>query len=107
MIIRQAILVLAHATLALAIIGLLWSQYDQRHQAVAEVRRAADAEHAETEKVKADVQVQQDLLRGIKQGDPYVVEMLARDKLDYQRPGELTPPTRPQDAKPDKSADSK
>ena len=107
MIIRQAILVLAHATLALAIIGLLWSQYDQRRQAVNEVRRAADTERAETEKVKQDVQVQQDLLRGIKQGDPYVVEMLARDKLDYQRPGELTPPTRPQDVKPAVSASTK
>ena len=101
MIVRQALLVIAHATLALAIIGVLWLQYDQRQQAVTDVRRTAESEHTDTEKVKQDVQVQQDLLHGIKQGDPYVVEMLARDKLDYQRPGELTPPSLPQEpAKP-------
>jgi hypothetical protein len=98
-ILRQALLVLAHAALATTIIGLLWMQYDQRRHAVAEVRRVADAEHAETQRVQQDVRVQQDLLRGIKQGDPYVVEMLARDKLEYQRPGELTPPALPEEGK--------
>ena len=104
MIVRQALLVIAHAALATTIIGLLWMQYDQRRQAVAEVRRAAETEHAETLRVQQEVRVQQDLLRGIKQGDPYVVEMLARDKLEYQRPGELTPPVLPEAVKKDGEA---
>lgn len=95
MILRQTVLVFAHAALAMAIISLLWVQYDQRQRSVAEVRRTAEAERATTEKIEQEVKVQQDLLRGLKQGDPYVVEMLARDKLDYQRPGELTPPALP------------
>lgn len=92
---RRTLLLAAHAALALLIIGLLFRQYEERRAQVAETRRAAEADREVTERLARETQVQQDLLRGIKDGDPYVVEMLAREKLRYQRQGEIAPPPRP------------
>lgn len=95
MIVRRTLLIAAHAALATAIVAMLYSQYDDRHRAVTATRRAAEAERHETESVQRENQVLGDTLKGIKGNDPYVVELLARDKLGYQRPGEMAPPPLP------------
>jgi hypothetical protein len=95
MIIRRTLLVFAHAALATAIIGLLYGQYDERHRAVAVTRHAAEGERRDTEAVERENRVLGETLNGIKASDPYVVEMLARDRLGYQRPGEMAPPPLP------------
>ena len=95
MIVRRTLLIAAHAAVATAIIAMLYGQYDERQRAVSATRRAADAERRETEAVQRENQVLGDTLKGIKANDPYVVEMLARDKLGYQRPGEMAPPPLP------------
>ena len=92
---RRTLLIAAHAALATAIIAMLYGQYDERHRAVAATRQSAAAERGDTHSVQRENQVLSDTLKGIKASDPYVVEMLARDKLGYQRPGEMAPPPLP------------
>lgn len=95
MIVRRTLLIAAHAAVATAIVAMLYSQYDDRHRAVATTRQAAEAERRETAAVQRENQVLSDTLTGIKANDPYVVEMLARHKLGYQRAGEMAPPPLP------------
>lgn len=95
MIVQRALLLVAHVALATGIIAMLYAQYDERQRAVATTRRAAENDRRGTESVRRDNQVLGDTLTGIKASDPYVVEMLARDKLGYQRTGEMAPPPLP------------
>ncbi len=88
----RGLAILLHVAIAIAAVGLLYRQYQQRQADVATVKKDADREHADTQRLEKDVQVQQHILGGIREGDPFVVEMLARDRLDLTRPGELTPP---------------
>lgn len=84
--------IVLHLVVAVAAIGLLHQQYRQRQIDVAQVQAAAQHERAETQRVENEVAVQQQILGGIREGDPFVVEMLARERLDLTRPGEITPP---------------
>jgi cell division protein FtsB len=93
--VSRTALVLAHVVFALLVIGLLYRQYDERERDVTEKRRIAAEEHRETERLQSENQIQQGLLRGLRANDPYVVELLAREKLRYTRSGELMPPPRP------------
>lgn len=90
--------VVLHLALAVVAVTLLHNQYRQRQIDVAQVQLAAEHERAETERIENDVAVQQQILGGIREGDPFVVEMLARDRLELTRPGELTPPPAAQTA---------
>ncbi len=93
--VRKPIAFLVHAAIAIAVVGLLYGQYDARQREVDETRRLADRERAETARLERENTVHQDLLRGLKDNDPYVVELVARDRLDYARPGEVAPPPLP------------
>ncbi len=92
---RRPIAFLVHSAVAIAVVGLLYGQYDTRQREVDETRRLADRERAETARLEHENAVHQDLLRGLKDNDPYVVELVARDRLGYARPGEVAPPPLP------------
>ncbi len=92
---RRPIALLFHVAAAIAVVGLLYGQYDARSREVDETRRLAGRERAETARLERENTVHQDLLRGLKDNDPYVVELVARDRLNYARPGEVAPPPLP------------
>lgn len=92
---RKPITFLIHLAVAIAVVGLLSGQYEARRREVDETRRLADRERAETARLDRENTVHQDLLRGLKDNDPYVVELVARDRLGYARPGEVAPPPLP------------
>jgi len=95
MIFRRLLLIALHAGLGLAIIAVLYRNYQSREQAVDEVRRTADREHRDTERMQHDDSVQRELLQGLRSNNPYVVELMAREKLQYVRSGEIAPPPLP------------
>lgn len=85
---------LAHGALALALVAWLVIAYVDRRQELAKVRTVAAEEQAETARLKQDLERGAAMRDGLKRDDPYVVEFLARDRLNYTGPGELSPPPR-------------
>lgn len=102
--VRGLLLLPVHAAIGLAVIGLLWRQYQERQAAVVEMRRTAADEHAATERARHDNAVAQQLRQGLEQNDPYAVELMARERLQYARPGEIAPPPLPAIDKPTATA---
>ena len=85
---------LLHAVFAIALLGWLVSAYVERRAELAKVRMAAEAERQETARLQNELDRGKALRDGLKRDDPYVVEFLARDRLQYTAPGELAPPPR-------------
>lgn len=83
---------LAHAAIAIAIVGWLASILVERRADLAKVRDLADQEAVDRDRAKADLVHGQAIRDGLKRDDPYVVEYLARERLQFAGPGELTPP---------------
>ena len=88
---RHAFLVL-HVLLAIAVLASMCRQLGQRQHAVDAVRRQADADTKEALGMRSELELGRNLLVGVRARDPYVVELLARERLGYRRPGELVPP---------------
>jgi cell division protein FtsB len=95
MILRRTALVVVHLAAAVALLAALVEQRRTREHAVADLRASADAEHRDTLRMEREHAVQQRLLAGLHESDPYVVELMARDRLGYARPGEIAPPPAP------------
>ncbi len=91
----QLALVIVHVLVALAVLSFTFRSLGARTQDVAGVRQLAETEHVQTARIQAETQRHQQLLAGLRNRDPYVVELLARDRLSFSRPGELTPPSLP------------
>lgn len=88
-------LVVLHILVALVVLSVTFRTLGNRTQDVSSVRQLAEAEHAQTAKIQAETMRHQQLLAGLRNRDPYVVELLARDRLQFARPGELSPPSQP------------
>ena len=88
----RALSVAIHLLLAIAILVLLVRQLGVRAQEVSDIRGLAKQEHSDTERMQREVDLHQELLTGVRAKDPYVIELLARDRLGYSRPGEFAPP---------------
>lgn len=86
---------LVHAAFAIALVGWLVASYLERRQELAKVQEAAAVERRETQRLQADIERGKALRDGLKRDDPYVIEYLARDRLQYTGPGEMNPPPRP------------
>ncbi|MBN8527485.1 MAG: hypothetical protein J0M02_19300 [Planctomycetes bacterium] len=86
---------LLHAAFAIALVGWLIASYLERRQELGKVQEAAESERRETQRMQADIEHGKALRDGLKRDDPYVIEYLARDRLQYTGPGELSPPPRP------------
>ncbi len=85
---------LLHAAFAVALLGWLVTAYVERRKELGVVRQAADQEHAETVRMQGEIEQGKAVRDGLKRDDPYVVEFIARDRMQYASPGELAPPPR-------------
>lgn len=85
---------LIHAAFAIALVGWLVTSYVERRGELAKVREAAAAERLETQRLQSEIERGKALRDGLKRDDPYVIEYLARDRLQYAGPGEMNPPPR-------------
>jgi hypothetical protein len=85
---------LLHAAFAIALLGWLVSAYVERRKELDVVRQAASQEHAETVRMQGEIEQGKAVRDGLKRDDPYVVEFIARDRMQYTSPGELAPPPR-------------
>ncbi len=84
-----------HTIFATLVVIALLLHLGEREREVAKVRAIAIQEHAETVRSEQDIAQQKALLDGLANKDPYVVELLVRDKLQFTGPGEITPPPLP------------
>ena len=91
----RALFIALHLLVALAILVFLVRQLGVRAQEVSDIRGLAAREHIDTLRMQHEMQLHQDLLTAMRAKDPYVVELLARDRLSYSRPNEYTPPPVP------------
>jgi cell division protein FtsB len=87
-------LFLMHGILATLIVLGLSMHLQQREQDVEKIRSLAATERAETTRLQKDIAQQESIIDGLRRKDPYVVEMITRDKLRYSGSGEITPPPR-------------
>jgi len=85
---------LLHAAFAVALLGWLVAAYVEKRSELGKVREAAAAENLETQRLQGEIERGKALREGLKRDDPYVVEYLARDRLQYTAPGEMAPPPR-------------
>jgi hypothetical protein len=99
----RQVLIAVHIVGGIAIVAALIHHLGDRAQEVNGVRVAARAEHEVPVRLTRENARLGELLRGVDNQDPYVIELLAREKLGYGRPGEITPPPTP----PEKSADAR
>lgn len=88
----RALSIAIHLLLALGVLSLLVRQLGVRAQEVSDIRGLAAQEHLDTERMEREAQLHQELLTAIRAKDPYVVELLARDRYSYNRAGEFSPP---------------
>jgi cell division protein FtsB len=93
-------LVVVHAVFATVVVIALMIHLQSREAEVAQIKRVAEQERQETERLKAEIAQQEALLDGLRRKDPYVVELVARDRLKYAGPGEIAPPPLPAIDKP-------
>jgi hypothetical protein len=92
---RRLILLALH--LAGAVVVALWmvERYQQREAAVDALAQRERSESAACEEQRHQLSVQQARLEGIDRQEPYVVELIAREKFGFRSPGEIAPPPMP------------
>jgi cell division protein FtsB len=93
-------LVVVHAVFATVVVISLSIALQEREKEVAQVKRLAHNERVETQQLQADITQQEALIDGLRQKDPYVVELVARDHLNYAGKDEFVPPPLPAIDKP-------
>lgn len=93
-------LVVVHAVLGTVLVITLFIYLQEREVDVARVKQVAQQERSETQRLQHDIDQQKALIDGLRRKDPYVVELIARDRLKYAGPGEIAPPPLPAIDKP-------
>jgi cell division protein FtsB len=88
----NAALISLHLLIGVAILAAACIRLGNGAQRVSDIRHVAEGEHATKERMLSERNRLQGLLDGLRKQDPYVIELIARDRLDYHRPGELMPP---------------
>ncbi len=91
----RQILIGLHVVLGLLMVAFMCRSLGERAQEVNQVRIQARAERAKTLDLQADIARMDELRKGLEHEDPYVIELLARARLQYGRAGEITPPPAP------------
>jgi hypothetical protein len=84
-----------HAIFATVLVIALLFHLDERTREVAHLKSVSTLEHDETQRATQDVDRQRALLQGLAAKDAYVIELLARERLQYSQPGEMSPPPAP------------
>ncbi len=93
-------LFVVHAVFATLVVIGLSIYLQEREVEVSRVKQVASQEHQDTARLRSEIEQQKALLAGLRQKDPYVVELVARDRLNYSGPGEIAPPPLPAIDKP-------
>jgi hypothetical protein len=91
---RGPLFVLHMVFATVVVIGLVM-HLGEREREVSRIKEVARQEREETVRLENDIAQQEALLSGLRRKDPYVVELIARDKLDYSAAGEISPPPLP------------
>ncbi len=91
----RSALIAVHVLIAIAVLAALCRHLGERAQEVNEVRQVARKEHNDTEHLRDEITRLGDLRAGVERADPYVIELLAREKLHFTRQDEKTPPPLP------------
>lgn len=91
----RTILIIVHVLAGVVILAYLVRQLAGRAHEVGGVRAQWEVDHADNESMRAEMTLQKSLLNGLRARDPYVIELLARDRHSYSRPGEYTLPPAP------------
>ena len=88
-------LIALHAVAGMLVVGsLVWHLHD-REIRLSQVRTRAETEREESRRLEHSIALDEHLRVGLRQRDPYVVELLARERLGWQRTGEFSPPPVP------------
>jgi cell division protein FtsB len=93
-------LVVVHAVFATVVVISFSIYLRERETDVAQIKQIAQQERQDTTRLQHDISQQEALLEGLRRKDPYVVELIARDRLNYTGVGEIAPPPLPAIDKP-------
>ncbi len=93
-------LVVVHAVFATVVVISFSVHLGERETEVAHVKQIAQQERQDTVRLQHDIAQQEALLDGLRRKDPYVVELITRERLKYTGPGEIAPPPLPAIDKP-------
>lgn len=90
----QSLLVAGHLIVAAVVVYNVWMQHNARETEVSQLRDLAGKELELTTSHREQVAIYEALLEGLREQDPYVVELLARDRLGYRQRNlrEVPPP---------------
>ena len=88
-------LVVVHAVFATVVVITFSIYLRDRETEVAHVKQIAQQERQDTARLQNDIVQQEALLDGLRRKDPYVIELIARDRLHYTGAGEIAPPPLP------------
>ena len=80
----QSFFLLGHGLIALIVVSNLYVYQQDRQQDVDKLKGVAAEEELTTEELRQQVAEYAALLEGLRAKDPYVIELLARDRLGYQ-----------------------
>jgi cell division protein FtsB len=89
---RTTLLLICHLAVASLCLAALVGSYQERHAEVERLRSQAVLERAATAGLERQVMIDEALRAGLQEGDPYVIELMARRKLGMRRDGEIVPP---------------
>jgi cell division protein FtsB len=88
---RGPLLVVHAAVGTLLVLTLLFQLRDRERQLV-QFREETNREVSETRRLQREIAELESRRDGMARKDPYVVELMVREKLQYTRPGEIAPP---------------
>lgn len=80
----QTFFLLGHGAIALIIISNLFFYQQERQSDVDKLKQVANSEQALTDELRQQVEEYSAVLEGLRAKDPYVIELLARERLGYQ-----------------------
>ncbi len=83
----RQILIAVHSIIGIALIAVLCRQLGERAQEVNQVRLQARQERESTTRMHADIAQMDEIRKGLERSDPYVIELLAREKLQFTGAG--------------------
>lgn len=92
MILDRGPLLVAHSVAGTLLVIVLLFQLHEREQRLVQLHRDTDRDLAETARMNGEIAELENLRDGLAKKDPYVVELITRQKLGYSRPGEFAVP---------------
>ncbi len=88
-------LIALHAVAGMLVVGSLVWHLRERENRLDQVRARAETERTESRRLERSIALDEHLRAGLRQRDTYVVELLTRERLGWQRTGEFSPPPIP------------